>query len=238
MSTTAVRSPAEFEEQLQRYLYERSEEGRAVRVGEKEVSEQAAIVARYADLFSRDQLRAFREEEERADGEQREWLYRLRKTCESGLVAAELAERDDELENAILAARVDFKGEHLPLRTAQARLAVIDGYADRDELGQIYRKKSAEFNEQRLDLMRSYEELEADLSEEPDPIARNEEEKQISLSELEAVLRAAGDEIETRFLALREKWFERVLGPDRTEVPDAAHFSYLRRLSPLAATYT
>ena len=55
MSTTAVRSPAEFEEQLQRYLYERSEEGRAVRVGEKEVSEQAAIVARYADLFSRDQ---------------------------------------------------------------------------------------------------------------------------------------------------------------------------------------
>jgi hypothetical protein len=62
MSTTAVRSPAEFEEQLQRYLYERSEEGRAVRVGEKEVSEQAAIVARYADLFSRDQLRALRDE--------------------------------------------------------------------------------------------------------------------------------------------------------------------------------
>ena len=61
MSTTAVRSPAEFEEQIQRYLYERSEEGRAVRVGEKEISEQAAIVARYADLFSRDQLSALRE---------------------------------------------------------------------------------------------------------------------------------------------------------------------------------
>ncbi|MGZ4403001.1 MAG: hypothetical protein ACXVRI_09175 [Gaiellaceae bacterium] len=119
MSTTAVRSPAEFEEQLQRYLYERSEEGRAVRVGEKEVSEQAAIVARYADLFSREQLRALREEEERADGD-REWLYRLRKTCESGLVAAELAERDDEIENAILAARLTFKGEELPLRSALA----------------------------------------------------------------------------------------------------------------------
>jgi hypothetical protein len=238
MSTTAVRSPAEFEQQLQRYLYERSEEGRAVRVGEKEISEQAAIVARYADLFSRDQLRALRDEEERAEGEQREWLYRLRKTCESGLVAAELAERDDELENAILAARVEFRGEHMPLRTAQARLAVIDSYADRDELGGIYREKSAEFNEQRLDLMRSYEELEADLSEEPDPIARNEEEKQISLSELEAVLRAASEEIETRFVALREKWFERVLGPDRADIPDAAHFSYVRRLSSLAATYT
>src|SRR2546423_3343888 len=77
MSTTAVRSPPEFEQQLQRYLYERSEEGRAVRVGEKEVSEQAAIVARYADLFSRDQLRALREEEGGAGGGQPEGLYRL-----------------------------------------------------------------------------------------------------------------------------------------------------------------
>ena len=79
MSATAVRSPAEFEEQLQRYLFERSEEGRAVRVGEKEISEQAAIVERFEDLFSRDQLSALRDEEAPAEGDQREWLYRLRK---------------------------------------------------------------------------------------------------------------------------------------------------------------
>ena len=141
MSTTAVRSPAEFEEQLQRYLYERSEEGRAVRVGEKEVSEQAAIVARFSDLFSRDQLRALRDEEARADEDQREWLYRLRKTCESGLIAAELAEKDDELENEILAARVDFKGEELPLRSALATLAIISDYSERDALGEIRERK-------------------------------------------------------------------------------------------------
>ncbi len=238
MSTTAVRSPAEFEEHLQRYLYERSEEGRAVRVGEKEVSEQAAIVARYAELFSREQLRSLREEEERAEGEQREWLYRLRKTCESGLVAAELAEKEDELENAILAARVSFKDEELPLRSALARLAVLPDYKERDELGELHRQKSAEFNQQRLDLLRAYEELEADLSEEPDPIARNEEEKQISLRELESVLRAASNEIEAAFLAMRERWFERLLGPDRDEQPSSAHMGYVRRLSPLDSTYT
>src|SRR5688572_22383252 len=125
MSTTAVRSPAEFEEHLQRYLYERSEEGRAVRVGEKEVSEQAAIVARYADLFTREQLDALREAEDEADAEERERLYRLRKTCEGGLVTAELAEREDALENAILAARLVFRDDEMPLRTAQARLAVM-----------------------------------------------------------------------------------------------------------------
>jgi hypothetical protein len=238
MSTTAVRSPAEFEEQLQRYLYERSEEGRAVRVGEKEISEQAAIVARYADLFSREQRDTLRAEEDRADGEQREWLYRLRKTCEGGLIAAELAEKEDELENAILAARVTFKGEELPLRSAQARLAVLPGYRDRDELGELHRQKSAEFNEQRLELLRAYEELEADLSEESDPVARNEEEKQISLRELESVLAAASDEIEDLFVAMRDRWFERLLGPERDEVPSSAHMSYVRRLSPLESTYT
>ena len=238
MSTTAVRSPAEFEAQIQRYLYERSEEGRAVRVGEKEVSEQAAIVARYADLFSREQLRALRDEEERAEENQREWLYRLRKTCESGLLAAELAERDDELENAILAARVEFKGEELPLRTALARLAVIEGYQDRRELGERYQDASAGFNGERLELLRAYEELEADLSEEPDPIARSEDEKQISMRELAAVLQTANDDIEERFLALREKWFERLLGPEREAQPSSAHFSYIRRLSPLESTYT
>ena len=238
MSTTAVRSPAEFEEQLQRYLYERSEEGRAVRVGEKEISEQAAIVARYADLFSHDQLRTLRDEEEQADGEQREWLYRLRKTCESGLVAAELAEKDDELENAILAARVTFKGEELPLRSALAQLAVLAAYGDRDELGELYRRESAEFNEQRLELLRAYEELEADLSEEPDPVARSEEEKQVSLRELESVLRTTSEGVETVFLAMRERWFERLLGPERDDQPSSAHMGYIRRLSPLDSTYT
>jgi hypothetical protein len=238
MSTTAVRSAAEFEEQLQKYLYERSEEGRAVRVGEKEVSEQAAIVARYSDLFSREQLQALREEEAASDGDRRELLYRLRKTCESGLIAAELAERDDELENALLAARVMFQGEELPLRSALAQLSVMTAYKDRDELGELYRRKSAEFNEPRLDLLRAYEELEADLSDELDPVARNEEEKEISLRELESVLAAASERIEETFIELRETWFERLLGPEREVQPTFAHMGYVRRLSPFDATYT
>jgi hypothetical protein len=239
MSTTAVRSSAEFEQQLQRYLFERSEEGRAVRVGEKEVSEQAAIVARYADLFTREQLQALRDEEDGAADAARERLYRLRKTCESGIAAAELAERDDELENAILAARVAFEGEELPLRAAQAKLAVLDDYSRRDELAELYRERSAAFNEERLDLLRLSEGLESDLSGEADPVARNEEEKQISMRDLATVLRQASDEIEDTFLAMRDKWFDRLLGAQREPQPFAlAHFSYVRRLSPLASTYT
>jgi hypothetical protein len=236
MSTTAVRSPTEYESQLQRYLFERSEEGRAVRVGEKEVSEQAAIVARFADLFSRGQLETLRSAEEEADGDER--LYRLRKTCEAGLIVAELAERDDALENAILAARVTFRGEDLPLRSAQARLAVLPDYREREELGDLQADVSATFNHMRLDLLRASEELECDLSGEPDPVARNEEEKGISLRELETALVAAAETTNESFLRLRESWLERLLGPEREEHPASHHTAYLRRLTPLDSTYT
>ena len=177
-------------------------------------------------------------EEKGAAPEEQECLYRLRKTCEGGLIAAELAEKDDELENALLAARITFKGEEMPLRTAQARLAVLKDYRERDVLGELHRRRSAEFNEQRLSLLREYEELEADLTEEPDPLVRTEDEKQISLRDLEAALRAASEQIEATFIEQRETWFERLLGPEREPQPSSAHMSYIRRLSPFDDTYT
>ena len=239
MSVTVVRTPAEYESQLRRYLYDRSEEGRAVRVGEKEVSERAEIVARYRDLFSREQLDALRAaEQETADDNDRERLYRLRKTCEAGVVSAELAEREDALENAILAARVEFKGEELPIRSAQAKLAVLPDYGEREELGEAAGDRSAEFNAERLEVLRAAEELEAEISGEPDPVARNEEEKGISLRELEAVLAQASERSTGAYVLLRDRWFEGLLGPERAKVPSSYHVAYLRRLSPLESTYT
>jgi hypothetical protein len=234
-----VRSPAEFESRLQRFLFERSEEARAVRVGEKEVSEQAEIVARYRDLFSREQLAALADAEKAAtDDDERELLYRLRKTCEGGIVAAELVEQEDALENAELAARVSFRGDELPLRAAQAKLAVLPEYGDRDELGELQADVSAGLNPMRLDLLRAGEELSAELSGEPDPVARNEEEKNISLRQLATVLADASAVADDSFRRLRERWFDRLLGTERDDRPKSFHMAWVRRLSPLESTYS
>ena len=239
MSTTpAVRSAAEYEARLQQYYFERAEEARAVRVGQKEVSEQAAIVARYRDLFTRPQIEALREAEAAANGEDHERLYRLRKTCEAGVISAEIAEQEDALENAILGAQVTFHGDAMPLRTAQARLAVLDSYADREELGELERTESARFNPDRRALLDAHERLEVDVTGEPDPVRRNEEEKGISLRELEGVLVAASDATTAAFVRLRDRWFEKLLGRERDELPSNTHVHYLRRLSPLESTYT
>jgi hypothetical protein len=238
MSVTAVRTPAEFEDELQRYLFERAEEGRAVRVGEKEVSERAEIVARYRELFTREQLGALQEAESGADPDERERLYRLRKTCESGLVEVELSEREDALENAILAARVQYRGEDLPLRSAQAQLAVLPSYAEREELGELQGDASAGFNDQRMEMLQAREDLDAELSGEPDAVARNEEEKGISLRELSRILTEASRAADDVYGRLSTKWFDKLLEEGRPEVPTSYHVSWLRRLSPLESTYT
>jgi hypothetical protein len=238
LSTAAVRTPQEYEDAYEAYYAEAAEEFRAVRVGEKETSEQAAIVARHADLFTEEQLDALRAAEgEVSASDERERLYRLRRTCESGIVDGELAAREDELENALLAARLTFDGEELPLRAADAKLAVLPDYAQREELGKLAQALDATFNERRRELLVARDDLEGELSGDFDAVARNEAEKQISLRELEGVLgRAAGDTA-AAFEQLRERWFERLLGPERSPLPSSAHLRWLRRLSPLESTY-
>jgi hypothetical protein len=238
VSTTAVRSAQEYEDAYAAYYAEAAEELRVVRVGEKETSEQAAIVARHADLFTQEQLDALCSAETDAfDADERERLYRLRRTCEAGIADAALAARSDELENAVLAARLTFDGDEMPLRTAEARLALLPGYAQREELGDLARALDSSFNDRRLDLLAARDDLEGGLSGERDAVARNEAEKQISLRDLEGVLRKTADAASAEYDRLRERWFERLLGAEREEVPSNAHVRWLRRLSPLEATY-
>ncbi len=234
-----VRSPEEFESTLRSYSSERAEEARAVRVGEKERSEAAAIVARYADLFSREQLDLLRDVEgAEKDAIERERLHRLRKACEGGLVARELVHLQDEVQNEILAIRVDYRGESIPLRTAQAKLAVLPEYGDRDELGEIQADATATMNERRLEVARAVEALRADLSGVADPVQRSEDDKGISLRQLADVLSDGSALVEDAYATLRDKWFDRILGPDRAPMPSSYHAAYVRRLSPLENVYT
>jgi hypothetical protein len=230
--------PQAFEQRLDRYLQERSEEARAVRVGEKETSEQAAIVSRHADLFTREQLDALAAAEEGESGDGREEVARLRLTCQEGIVDRELAEREDALENALLAARVAWKGEELPLRTAQARLAVEPAYADRDALGAAALEVSASFNDERRDLLAARNALEADVTGVADPVARNEAEKAVALRPILDAVDAARVASTPAFAPQRERWLDRLLGPEREDQPASAHMAWIRRLSPLEATYT
>ena len=210
-----------------------------MRVGEKEISEQAEIVRRYADLFSREQLEALREAEEAADGDERERLYRLRKTCEGGLISAELAEREDELENRLLARAGDVqgRGDAAAQRAGEARGAagVRRPRGARRDPGRGERalqRRPARAGPRRRGargrVLRDRRRGRAQRGGEGHLAAR-------------AVGGARAGERTTRrprYGELRERWFERLLGADRAAMPSSYHTAYMRRLSPLESTYT
>jgi hypothetical protein len=227
-----------FTERLEAFGIERAEEARAVRVGEKETSDQAAIVARYADLFTREQLEALQVAEAAAADEERESVARLRLTCQEGIVTRDLAEREDALENGLLAARVPWDGDELPLRSAQARLAVEAEYRRRDDLGEAVLAVSASFNDERRALLVDRNELEADVTGHADPVARSEAEKGVLLRPILDAIDRARVASTAAFTPRRALWLDRLLGPDRDETPTNAHMAWIRRLSPLESTYT
>ena len=114
---------------------------------------------------------ALTDAESAADDGAGESITRLRLTCREGIVDRELTEREDELENALLAARVPWDADELPLRAAQARLAVEPDYPRRDALGAAVVEVSAAFNDERRDLFQDRNALEAEVSGIADPIA-------------------------------------------------------------------
>ena len=126
----------------------------------------------------------------------------------------------------------------MPLRAAQAALAVIDEYAIRDRLGAAVIEASAGFNDERLALLQAGEALETELSGIEDPVRRSAERKQIDLHRLAGVLEEASVAIDAAYGDLRRRWLDVILGEERENEPASAHVAYVRRLSPLAGTYT
>ena len=115
---------------------------------------------------------------------------------------------------------------------------MLTGYADRDELGRLANEVSATFNDERLDVLRAGEKLEADVSGIDDPSSGTRRRRASRCASSSARWPRRARRSPTSTAALKDRWFERLLGPEREEVPSSSHVAYLRRLSPLEAIYT
>ena len=226
----------------QRYLFERSEEGRAVRVGEKETSEQAEIVRRYADLFSREQLEALREAEEARRGRRARAALpaaqdvrgraRLGRSSSSARTSSRTACSPSASPSRARRCRCGTRRRSWPCspRTPTARSS-----------GEIQADASAPFNADRLELIAAGGgALRRATRASPTPVERNEEEKGISLRELSAALKRGERRRRPRAFdgAARRAGSSSCSAPSARTIPSSYHTAYMRRLSPLESTYT
>ena len=145
--------------------------------------------------------------EESVSGVERERVYRLRKTCESGLVDIELSEREDALENAILAARVTYRGEELPSARRRRSSPSFRSTEDREELGELQEDASPASTTIAWSCSRPGR-LDAELSGWPNAVSRNDEEKGISLRDLSRVLQDASRDADEVYGQLSSRWFD------------------------------
>ena len=211
-----------------------------MRVGEKETSEQAAIVERYRDLFTTGQMEALREAESRC-------RTRAIASCSTGCARPASPEssrpsspaREDELENAILAARdrLARRGAAAPHRAGQARRA--------PRLPRPRRARGAPQRRERALQRRTGAGCSRPAIARGGALRRDRRDRtsrtrrrgsRCTSSNRPSTPRAQAPR--RAYDALRERWFERLLGPEREAVPTSNHTSYLRRLSPLESTYT
>ena len=228
MSATSVLSPTEFEARLERYLFERSEEGRAVRVGEKEIV-RAGRDRRAATPTSSAASSSTRCARPRsaAAGDERELLYRLRKTCESGLdLGASSPSARTSSRTGCSPTRVTFHGEEMPLRNAQAKLAVLpDVRRPRGARRRSRPRRARRSTTTGSSCCARARSSRPSSPASPTPVERNEEEKGISLRELSRGAEARRATTSTRRYerAARAAGSSGCSAPSATDVPSSYH---------------
>ena len=154
---------------------------------------------------------------------------------------AELAERDDELENALLAARVDVagRGAAAAQRPGEAR-GPRRLRARASELGELQADASAAFNRERAraDRARARRSRPSSRGDRRPGRAQRGGEGHLAARARARARRRRARDVDDAWARLRERWFDRLLGADRDDVPSQFHSAYMRRLSPLESTYT
>ncbi|MBO0682553.1 MAG: hypothetical protein J2P45_05305 [Candidatus Dormibacteraeota bacterium] len=109
--------------------YELENEGRQVRAGLKEEQDTAAIIQRYAWLYSEEALATV----EAASGEERQ---RVRATIIQGMVEKRTAAQEDRLTSYYASAKACLDGEELPFYSALAQTAREPEASRREALGE------------------------------------------------------------------------------------------------------
>ena len=212
---------------------------RAVRVGEKETSEQAAIVARYADLFTREQHAALRRGRGRGTGRGPRAALPAARGLRGRHRRQRAGRESDELENAMLAA-----ASRVPRRVAAAPLGAGAARDSRRLRGARRARGAGRGRVGRLQLSSatrcSRRQRRSTPSSRPIP-TRSRVAPRGRTIDLHALAEALASAVRRRTTSGRrfgEEWLDRILGAERDAEPASYHVAYLRRMSPLAASCT
>lgn len=215
-------------QRLADFAAEYSTESRLSWVGEKDAPDRAAIVRRYSDLFSRNQVEAAKRLYESSEGELRERARRLYFSLLGMNISEQTVELGDQLDTRLLSSKVEVDGEKLPYYQAQAEYMHEADFDRRERLFAATEKIVAETNPLRREMLERELELIGSWGY-PGFVELIAEEKGIDYAAFRARIEELYAEVEPIYHQAMGEWTEKAFGKPFPGL-HRVHSVYLRGL--------
>jgi hypothetical protein len=235
---STVLSPEEFASALERHQVEAMDDGRKVVVGLQQESHFADIYARYAHLYTTDQLHALARARDAADDPvERDRLSRLWFEAADQVAAAEVVEAAQELYNDRLAWRTTLDGEELSINAIGAAIAAESDFDRRERLYELACEADDHFAERDVELEARSQQLRSEVFDLDGEVGIASARMGIDVRDFSRRIDEVAARTADAYAAQAAELFPQLLG--RTvDRPSRAHAAYMRSLHDWDHVYT
>ncbi len=215
---------------IQDSTYELLTESRLARVGLKDEQDTAAVLEKYAWLYSLDTVRRAREAyEAEADSGEKERLRRVYYYLMDGYVERQTAAQEDKVVSFEMNAAVEVDGQTIPYHNVRALMAREPEYDRRDRLRDAQLQVVEQTNPDRLEIIHTRLRTLCDDFGYYDYAGYNSEKKRVDYELLRARLEVFLARTEETYNKLMGEWVERTTARRLGEL-GSNHFAYISRV--------
>ena len=235
---STVLSPDDFAQALERHQAEAMDDGRKVVVGLQAESHFADIYARYAHLYTPEQLQALGQARDAAsDAAERDRLERLWFEAADQVAAAEVIDAAQELYNERRSWRTTIDGEELSINALGAALAAEEDFDRRELLYARICEADELFAERDIELEARSQELRSQVFGLDGEIGIAEARMGIDVREFSRRIDEVSERTADAYASQAAELFPQLLGR-QVDRPSRAHAAYMRSLHEWDHVYT
>jgi hypothetical protein len=229
METTAL-SPDDFAQSIEQHFIEGADDWRKVIVGLQEESRFADIYAKYAHLYTTEQLAALTQaRDSQDDPTERDRIDRLWFEAADSIAAADVVQAAQDLMNDRLAWRIDYDGEPRSINALGALIASEPDFDRREAIFELMCRADEEFAERDVELAARSQELRSEVFGADGEVQIASERMEIDVPRFSRQIDEVAARTAGAYAEQAARLFPALLGRDVTN-PSRAHAAYMRSL--------
>lgn len=232
MSEMTMLSPDDFARAMEQHYIEASDDARKVIVGLQEQSRDAEIYARYAHLYTHEQLAVLANARDAAtEPSERESLRRLWFDAADAVAARDLVQAAQDLTNDRLTWRATWDGEQRSINDLDARLASEPDYDRREAIYALICDADEAFCERDMDLAVRSSEIRSNIFGFDGEVEIARARTGIDVPSFSQQIQRVSNHTADHYTETARAAFERLLG-STASMPSRGHAAWMRAVHP------